>query len=117
MEKIVQKEAFTKKCFEAALEVASENETAEVVHAWIVGPEGWLLHAWGEIGDNVLDLTEARTPFPRKEYYQSLGVVEERLRRYSRLEFFELFAEHGHLGPFDKAFFYAEASKRNPLTI
>ncbi len=115
MEKIVHKEGFSKKCFEATLEVASENETAEVVHAWIVGPEGWLLHAWGEVGDNVLDLTEARTPFPKEDYYKSLGVTEERSRRYSRLEFFELFADNGHLGPFDRAFFFAETSSRDPL--
>ncbi len=115
MEKIVHKEVFSKKCFEATLEVASKNEIAKVVHAWIDGPEGWILHAWGEIGDSVLDLTEARTPFPKEDYYKNLGVTEERLRRYSRLEFFELFAEQRHLGPFDKTFFFAETSKRDPL--
>jgi hypothetical protein len=48
-----------------------------------------------------------------------MGVTPDRAICYHRQEFFALVAEHGHFGPFDKAFFFAEKSsivpiKRNP---
>jgi hypothetical protein len=36
---------------------------------------------------------------------------------YNRQESFALAAELGHFGPFDKAFFFAEKSFRDPIKI
>ena len=65
----------------------------------------------------MVDLTESRGPIPKNDYYTAMGVTEERLRRYSRLEFFTLFASEGHYGPFDKDFFYREISTKDPLSF
>ncbi len=98
------------------MEVAGENADAVVVHGWIYDRTRWILHAWCEIGDVVVDLTETRSPVPKADYYAAMAATETRTRRYSRLEFFSLAAEHGHFGPFDKEFFFAETSSRDPLT-
>ncbi len=102
-------------CFDMTLEIASENFEAVVVHGWIHGTSQWILHAWCELGDNVIDLSESRTPIPRSEYYSSMGIEEERIRRYSRLDFFTLATELRHFGPFDKELFFAVTSLDDPL--
>ena len=102
-------------CFEATLEIASENHEAVVVQGWIFGSSQWILHAWCEFGDEVVDLTESRQPIPRSEYYLAMGVEEDRIRRYSRLDFFTLATEHGHFGPFDKELCFAATSPDDPL--
>lgn len=101
---------FHSQCFAAAMEVCSENEQAQVVHAWIPGGPGHVVHAWAEIGDAVYDLTESRESSPRDEYYTRMGVRENLTRRYGRTEFFTLMAEHGSLGPFDKLFFATQTA-------
>ena len=109
-------------CFEATLEVASETRDAVVLHGWLHNQESWILHAWCEVDEWVIDLTETREPIDKSFYYRIMGVTPERSIRYDRQEFFALAAEHGHFGPFDKAFFFAEKSfadpiKRNPRSI
>ena len=115
MKALSPREVFTKKCFEAVLEVASENENVVIVHAWIYNGKNWILHAWCEINDDVIDLTETRSPILKSAYYEAMGVSQKRAIRYTRLEFFTLMAEHGHFGPFDKAFFFAESLSQDPL--
>ncbi len=102
-------------CFEATLEVASETSDAVVIHGWLFSPEYWILHAWCEIDEWVIDLTETREPINKSTYYRIMGVTPERSIRYDRQEFFALAAEHGHFGPFDKAFFFAEKSSGDPI--
>ena len=102
-------------CFEATLEVASETSDAIVVHGWLLSQEYWILHAWCEIDEWVIDLTETREPIDKSTYYRIMGVTPERSIRYNRQEFFALAAEHGHFGPFDKAFFFAEKSSGDPI--
>lgn len=106
---------YNEQAFAAALEVCSESEMAEVVHAWVPGGPGYVLHAWAEIEDGVYDLTVSNRPFPKAEYYARLGVREELSRRYGRVEFFTLVAETGSLGPFDTTFFFAEQTPTLPL--
>jgi hypothetical protein len=43
-----------------------------------------------------------------------MGVSPQRSIRYERQEFFSLAAEHGHFGPFDQTFFFAEKSFDDP---
>lgn len=102
-------------CFEATLEVASETSDAVVIHGWLLNQKYWILHAWCEIDEWVIDLTETREPIDKPTYYRIMGVTPERSIRYHRQEFFALAAEHGHFGPFDKAFFFAEKSSGDPI--
>lgn len=102
-------------CLEAVIEVGSECEDCLIVHAWLYDGEKWILHAWGETDEAVYDLTESREPQNRDEYYKSHGVTEERLRRYSRVEFFTLLGDTKHFGPYDKKLFFAETSSTDPL--
>lgn len=108
---------YSSDCFDSTLEVASENHEATVIHGWLYNSSQWILHAWCEIGEDVIDLTETRAPIPKNDYYMAMGITEERLRRYTRLEFFTLFANEGHYGPFDKDFFYRETTTKDPLLI
>ena len=114
MKTLTPRQVHTGKCFEATLEVASENSDVVVIHGWLHHQECWILHAWCEIYDWVIDLTETREPIDKSTYYQIMGVSPERSIRYERQEFFALAAEHGHFGPFDKTFFFAEKSSRDP---
>ncbi len=95
---------FRESCFAAALEVASECESATVVHAWIPGGPGYIVHAWAEVDEAVYDLTESNHPIPKATYYAQMGVREAWIKRYDRLTFFTLVAERGDFGPFDPAF-------------
>ncbi len=104
-----------KSCFEATLEVASETSNTVVIHGWLLGQKYWILHAWCEINEWVIDLTETREPIDKSTYYRIMGVTPERSIRYNRQEFFALAAELGHFGPFDKAFFFAEKSSGDPI--
>lgn len=79
---------YTPECFMAVLEVASENENTVVVQAWIEAEARWILPTWCEFDDQVIDLTERRTPIPKAEYYAVMGVTEPRTRRYARLAYF-----------------------------
>ncbi len=103
------------------MEVASESDTAVVVHGWIPGEEGWIVHAWVEIDADtavgVYDLTQSNEPFLKELYYKKIGATEERLKRYDRVEFFTLIAETGLFGPFDKKFFFATTSTKDPLEL
>ncbi len=103
-------------CFEATLEVASENENAVVVHGWLQTPDKWVLHAWCELEESVMDLTESREPLDKAAYYDVMGITPERTVRYSRLEFFTLSAESGGFGPFDLEFFDAPLAEEDPLS-
>ncbi|NLY42073.1 MAG: hypothetical protein GX055_10700 [Desulfovibrionales bacterium] len=98
---------FREQSFAAALEICSENEKAQVVHAWIPGGSGFVVHAWAEIEDAVYDLTQTNDPLVRTEYYEQHNVHEALVRRYDRVEFFTLVAETGSFGPFDRDFFFA----------
>ncbi|MEF2144284.1 MAG: hypothetical protein V3573_02460 [Desulfovibrionaceae bacterium] len=106
---------FRPKSFEAVLEVVSENETAEAVHAWLWNGHEWYVHGWAELEGHVFDYTESRRPVNRETYYEANGVKEIYVRRYSRLEFFTNMAEMGHVGPFDKEFFFTTVSRQDPL--
>jgi hypothetical protein len=101
--------------FEALLEVVSENETAEAVHGWLYNGKEWYAHGWAELEGHVFDLTESRRPIDRATYYAANHVREAALRRYSRLEYFTNMAEMGHVGPFDKEFFFTTVTKVDPL--
>lgn len=103
--------------FESCLEAASENTETEVVHGWIFRDGVWHTHAWCEFGDRVIDLTASSHSMPKFDFYIKNNVKPERLRRYSRLEFFQLVASEGHFGPFDKDFFFAETSEEDPLKV
>jgi len=100
----------------AVLEVASENEDAVVVQAWLHDQSRWILHSWCEIGDQVIDLTERRSSIPKTEYYAVMGVTGKRTRRYSRQTYFAMAAETGHFGPFDRGLFFAETASTDPLS-
>ena len=117
MKTLIPRQEYATKCFDAALEVAAENRDAVVVHGWLHSQEHWLLHAWCEIDEWVIDLTETREPIDKSVYYRTMGVSPERSIRYNRWDFFALAAEHGHFGPFDKAFFFAEKSSADPVEI
>lgn len=106
---------FRPKSFEACIEVGSECEDCSIVHAWVHVDGVWTVHAWGETDIAVYDLTVTRDPMHKSEYYQEMGVTEERLKRYSRIEFFTLLGDHKHFGPYDKEFFFAETSDTDPL--
>jgi hypothetical protein len=113
---------FKKQCFAAAMEVASESDACTIVHGWLPGEEGWFVHAWveipageGEIG--IYDLTLSNDPFPKEAYYERTKATEERSKRYERVVFFTQIAETGGFGPFDKEFFFAETSAKDPLTL
>ena len=105
---------FKEQCFAAAMEICSESELAEVVHAWVPADEGWVVHAWAEIEDAVYDLTENEHPMRKADYYQHMGVRQELTRRYGRVEYFTLMAETGSMGPFDKKFFFANQTSLMP---
>ncbi|BBO83659.1 hypothetical protein DSCO28_42250 [Desulfosarcina ovata subsp. sediminis] len=64
---------------------------------------------------HVLDKTETREAIDKPTYYRILGVTPERTVRYTRMRFFTLAAEQGHFGPFDKAFFFAPTTPRDPI--
>ena len=113
---LTPKQNHSPNCFEAVLEVASENPDATVFNGWVYNGRQWILHAWCEIGDDVVDLTESHDPMDKTIYYQVMGITPERSVRYSRLAFFELVAEHGHFGPFDTRLFFATKSLKDPLT-
>ncbi len=98
---------YREQCFAAAMEICSESEVAEVVHAWIPGGPGFVVHAWAEVEDAVYDLTQSDRPMRKAEYYALMGVRPELTRHYGRVEYFTLMAETGSMGPFDKAFFFA----------
>ena len=115
MKTLTPRQDHTSKCFEATLEVASENSDAVVIHGWLHHQECWILHAWCEIDEWVIDLTETREPIDKSIYYRTMGVTFERYIRYNRQEFFALVAEHRHFGPFDKAFFFSEKTSQDPL--
>lgn len=102
------------KCFAAAMEICSESELAEVIHAWVPGGPGYVLHAWAEIEDAVYDLTESEQPIHKAVYYAHMGVRTELTRRYGRVEYFTLMAETGSLGPFDHEFFFATQTETLP---
>ena len=59
---------FREQCFAAAMEICSESELAEVVHAWLPGDAGYVVHAWAEVEDAVYDLTESERPILKSEY-------------------------------------------------
>ena len=105
---------FKEQAFAAAMEICSESELAEVVHAWVPADEGWVIHAWAEIEDAVYDLTESEHPMRKADYYQRMGVREDMTRRYGRVEYFTLMAETGSMGPFDTQFFFANQSPAQP---
>ena len=115
MKTLTPRQEHAASCFEATLEVASETRDAVVIHGWLHNQELWILHAWCEINEWVIDLTETREPIEKSTYYRVMGVTPERSLRYNRQEFFALAAEHGHFGPFDKAFFFAEKSAGDPI--
>ncbi|MFK4765371.1 hypothetical protein ACI3L3_11435 [Desulfobaculum sp. SPO524] len=103
--------------FESCLEAASENPETEVVHGWIFKDGTWQTHGWCEFADRVIDLTESSHSMPKFDYYVKFKVSPERTRRYTRLNFFERMAAEGHVGPFDKEFFFADTSDEDPLTV
>ena len=113
--KDLNKSSLKSSCFEATLEVASETIDAVVIHGWHHNRENWILHAWCEVDEWVIDLTETREPIDKSTYYRVMGVTSERSIRYNRQDFFALAAEHGHFGPFDKTFFFSEKTSQDPL--
>jgi hypothetical protein len=112
---LLPRQSHAKKCFEATLEVAAETEDVFVVHGWLNHHHHWILHAWCEIGEDVIDLTESREPIDKSLYYDVMGINPERSIRYTRIEFFKLASEKGHFGPFDKTFFCAETLANDPF--
>ena len=98
---------FREQCFAAAMEVCSESEAAEVVHGWVPGGPGFVVHAWAEIEGAVYDFTESNKPERKADYYARMGVRPELTRRYTRVEYFTRMAETGSMGPFDKDLFFA----------
>jgi hypothetical protein len=115
MKTLTPRQYHSDSCFEATLEVAGETMGAVVIHGWLYDQESWILHAWCEVDEWVIDLTETREPIDKSTYYRIMGVTPERSIRYNRQEFFALAAELGHFGPFDKAFFFAEKSSDDPI--
>ncbi len=85
---LTPRQAHTGKYFEATLEVTSENGDAVVIHGWLNHQGSWILHAWCEIGEQVIDLTETREGIAKSSYYQVMGVTPERFIRYERYDFF-----------------------------
>ena len=67
---------FKEQSFAAAMEICSESELAEVVHAWIPGDAGYVVHAWAEVEDAVYDLTESERAIGKADYYERMGVRE-----------------------------------------
>jgi hypothetical protein len=115
MKTLTPRHDHTGSCFEATLEVASETNDAVVIHGWLHNQGHWILHAWCEINEWVIDLTETRQPIDKSAYYRIMGATPERSIRYERQVFFALAAAHGHFGPFDKALFFAEQSSIDPI--
>lgn len=105
---------YKEQSFAAAMEICSESEQARVVHAWIPGGPGYVVHAWAEIEDAVYDLTISEHPFARDIYYAKMQVDENLLRRYGRVEYFTLMADTGSLGPFDTTLFFANQTTDRP---
>jgi hypothetical protein len=115
MKTLTPRQNHSDSCFEATLEVASETMDAVVIHGWLRNRDSWILHAWCEVDERVIDLTETRKPIDKSAYYRIMGVTPERSIRYDRQAFFALAAEHGHFGPFDRNFFFSEAASGDPL--
>jgi hypothetical protein len=115
MKTLTPRQEHTSSCFEATLEVASETREAVIIHGWLYSQQRWILHAWSEVDQWVIDLTETREPIDKSTYYRTMGITPERSIRYNRQDFFALAAKHGHFGPFDKAFFFAETSSEDPI--
>ncbi len=104
------------------MEVASESDACTVVHGWLKGENGWFVHAWVEIDagggeTGVYDLTLSNQPFRQQVYYQQTGATAERCKRYDRVDFFSRIAETGGFGPFDKEYFFANTSTKDPLDV
>jgi hypothetical protein len=99
-------------CFEATLEVASETRDAVVIHGWLHNQERWILHAWCEVDEWVIDLTETRETINKATYYRIMGVTPERSIRYHRQDFFALVAKHRHFGPFRQGLFFRGEIRR-----
>jgi hypothetical protein len=106
---------YTAKSFEAVLEIVSENEDAEAVHGWLYNGCEWFAHGWAEIGETVFDLTETRSTLDKAEFYAANHIDPRRCKRYGRLEYFTLMAEKETVGPFDKEFFFAATTEKDPL--
>ncbi|BBO92471.1 hypothetical protein [Desulfosarcina ovata] len=115
MVSLVPKQAHAPNCFHAVLEVASENNNVSVVNGWLFNGRQWILHAWCETDEAVIDLTETHEMIDKATYYRIMGVTPERTVRYTRLVFFTQVAEHGHFGPFDTDFFFAPITAQDPL--
>lgn len=115
MASLIPKQAHTATCFDAVLEVASENDHVDVVNGWLFNGRQWILHAWCETDEAVIDLTETRGAIDKTTYYRIMGVTPERTIRYTRLGFFSQVAQHGHFGPFDTDFFFAPLTSEDPL--
>lgn len=111
-----ERKHYTGKSFEAVLEVVSENENAEAVHGWLYNGCEWFAHGWAEIGDTVFDLTETRTTLDKAAFYEANHIDPRRCKRYGRLEYFTLMAEKETVGPFDKEFFFATTTDKDPLS-
>lgn len=107
MAKRGRKKNYTGRCFEAVFDLACENEQTTIVHGWVFSPnlQQWITHAWGELGDQIFDLTVGPEPTQKNIYYELGQIREDGLVRYSRLDFFKMGIEHNHHGPWDKDLF------------
>ena len=90
MKTLTPRQHHSDSCFEATLEVASVTVDAVVIHGWLHNRENWILHAWCEVDEWVIDLTETREPIDKSTYYITMDVTPERSIRYNRQEFFAL---------------------------
>ncbi len=108
-------DAISRRSIETALEVASENEGAVVVHAWIFRDGRWVPHAFCEIDCFAVYLTRSTRAVSKANYYLMMGIVPTHCRTHTRIEFFKQMADQGHMGPFDKTFFFAAESDKDPI--
>ncbi len=106
------------RCLEAAFDAACglvDRGQIFIVHGWL-DRSPFVFHAWCEFGNQVIDLTIQKAPLSREIYYQERGITEERLRRYSLIEFAHLMTEKGNYGPFDRGLFpLGNVSLQDPL--
>ena len=92
-------------CYEVAGNLALNNPQLTLCHAIVAGHgklKGyWISHAWVEVGDTVIDVSNSsKLVMPKDRYYEIAQV--QKIRRYKGFDVSGLLCEHGHYGAWDK---------------
>jgi hypothetical protein len=99
-----RKKNYKQRCFEAAYDAACENQGLNPIichgYYWSGGLDYFFLHAWVEIGNEILDYTIQRDPIPKSDYYLNHVIYEQSLKKYTFKEYNIQLCEHMNFWPF-----------------